>query len=252
MQRNGLAKRPATQSSYSEKGSGFEPEFQAERLGAMIDGLRDLLSFEPDYSMTGTIWAAIQDIPADQRGPLLRKHLQQRHIEKLWDCISDDRTRGQPKAPDQKGTSQRPGFLRRKEHVLEEGLYDGKAYGVPSILGTFQKKFFVSRRSLGKKEGGMYGRVLTVGSRLLGSLVPLYFAVKPSTVVPATEEYADCALEYGRGQLHLTPEDLPPGWPAPGVIIGQSWNDAASLGYGDAEPPSRFFAPYFLLVKSEA
>eukprot|EP00250_Pteridium_aquilinum_P020904 c24986_g1_i1 orf=457-1539(-) len=243
------------QSAYKHKGNkGEDPYRILEETGRKVylDELDVLTLLDPPsfliptdantYNQAAYLWKKIGDIPEERRHNLLSL-LTPKQVANMWDIAGQ--MYGHPNPPLLEPANVLLGT--QSELFMKPVTWTGKAFNVSWPLtwfSTFQKVFFLAT------DGSVYGRVIT-GGWLLKSmtkwLLPLYFEVRETRKVVATEEPCNIALEYGDGQLHLqeVPQNFPKParhpWPfsdasfdylrpaGPGVLVGQWWIEGIDL-----------------------
>ncbi|KAI5063964.1 hypothetical protein GOP47_0020634 [Adiantum capillus-veneris] len=190
------------------------------------------------YNQAAYLWKKIGDIPEERRHCLLDL-LTPKHVANMWDIT------GQiyelPNRPSLEPANVLLGT--QSELFMKPVTWTGKAFNVSwplSWFSEFQKAFFLAT------DGSVYGRVITGGSMLRSmtkSLLPLYFEVRETRKVVATEEPCNIAIEYGDGQLHL--KEVPDNFPKP---ARHPWpfNDASFDYLRPAGPGVIKQAPYYL------
>lgn len=243
-----------TQFSYKKIGNEGEDPYRILESGRKIylDELDVLTLLDPPsfliptdantYDQAAYLWKKIGDIPEERRYRLLDL-LTPMQVANMWDIAGQTHGGSNLSPPE-------PGSIllgSESESFMKPVMWTGRAVNVPWPLdwfSSFQKVFFLAT------DGSVYGRVITGGSLLKNMtrwLLPLYFEVRDTRKVVATEEACNIALEYGDGQLHLleVPKNFPKPakhpWPfndasfdylrpaGPGVLVGQWWIEGRDL-----------------------
>ncbi|MCO5548758.1 hypothetical protein L7F22_002220 [Adiantum nelumboides] len=242
------------QSDFPQKGNEGEDPYRILETGRKVylDELDVLTLLDPPsflipsdantYSQAAYLWKKIGDIPEERRHRLLDL-LTPKHVANMWYIT------GQiyelPNRPSLEPANILLGT--QSESFMKPVTWTGKAFNVSwpwTWFSKFQKAFFLAT------DGSVYGRVITGGWILRSMtklLLPIYFEVRETRKVVATEEPCNIALDYGDGQLHLkeVPDNFPKParhpWPfndaaydylrpaGPGVVVGQWWIEGMNL-----------------------
>ncbi|CAH9130127.1 unnamed protein product [Cuscuta epithymum] len=224
---------------YEELPSGKIAYLDELDIVAFLDPPKELIPLDPSsYNPASYLWKKIGDVPELRRHRLLSL-LNPRLIARAWEVAGtryDD-----PKLAKKSASS----LLSHEHAATSLEFWKCRTSGGPLIIAWinyFKKAVFRSG------DGKTYGRLIG-GSILTGisNSYPLYFTIRESNEVMATEEPCDLAYEFGSGLFDLP--DLPQGFPkparhpwpfndhivvyvrhvGPGVTIGQAWQEGDAL-----------------------
>lgn len=208
-------------------------------IATFLDPPKELIPLDSSsYNPASYLWKKIGDIPEERRHRLLSL-LSPRLISRAWEIAGmryDD-----PKLAKKSASS----LLSNDHGSTSLEFWKCRTSGGPLLIAWFNsfKKAVICSR-----DGITYGRFIggSILSRISSSC-PLYFMVRETNEVMATEQPCDLAYEFGNGLFEMP--DLPEGFPkparhpwpfndqvvvyvrhvGPGVTVGQAWQEGEAL-----------------------